>query len=157
MLRNKQQWPIVFSALLLFSALSWADTSKVLDWTKQTLLSTLTINCTQTDAELNQPSIYYTANGWNAIYSFLGNYVDIVRAKQLYLHPITTSDPLLLKAGTVTEQNLFPNMPYWFIYIPVYIPELKLYIDFKIVVVSPEPQQEKYLIQSVNMVKREVE
>ncbi len=152
-MKRKQGLSMLLTALLVFSPTLWGDDSQVAAWTKQVIISTLTVNSTESNEDMDKVRVNYTLNAWDGIYTFLGHYLNRVRQEQLALHPIADGPPTIVYSGKISADNLFPNMPYWRIELPVYIPEFNLHILFSVLVISPHPEQHKYLIQSIDMVK----
>ena len=146
---------LVLTALLVFSSITFADDSKVIDWTTHVILSTLTTNDTTLEAKDNPACNHYTANAWNAISTFLGQHLDIARKNNVVLHPVVLGPSKIVDAGVIDNSHFFSGFRYWRIKQSFSIPELNLDIDFSTVVISAHPNHEKYMIQSIDMVKRE--
>ena len=63
--------------------------------------------------------------------------------------------PIITDTGKTQANHLFPAMSYWRIYQAVYVPELKLRIAFSMLVVEANTEQHKFVIQSMDMIKKE--
>lgn len=153
MMKHRPFCVLLLGVFLVFSSPLRADDSKVTDWTKQVLLSTLAINYAESEKSIDAMRLNYTVNAWHALSTFLGNYVSIVRKERLTLHPVANGPAKLTDSGVVHKGNFFNGVHYWRINQSVTIPELNINIDFSLFVVKLYPKRDKYLIQSINMVK----
>ncbi len=151
-LRKQLRW-LLFASVLFFALPLQADDNKVEAWTKQVLFNTLSVNYLESDKDINQMRVHYTHNGWNAISSFLGNYLTVVRAKKLYLHPEANQPTTILLSGQLNNNPLFPRMRVWRVKQGFYIPELNESINFSVVVIQPNLKQPRLLIQSMSIGK----
>ncbi|QMT61351.1 DotI/IcmL/TraM family protein [Legionella sp. PC997] len=142
-------WLILFiSPLTLYAQ----NKEAISQWVKQILLNTLSLDYTyqaSNDSELRKN---YTANAWDALSNFLGNYLDVIRENQLTLHPIFITEPY------VVEQGMALGVHFWRVNEVVSIPELKVTISFSLIVIEANPQPDgggRLLIQSMDMIKKD--
>ncbi|GGI83889.1 DotI/IcmL/TraM family protein [Legionella impletisoli] len=134
---------------LLCSSLSYANDPGVSDWTQKTLLETLAIDYTDNEDLYQRMRPNYTYNAWNALGDFLQNYIQIVQANKLVLHPKAIGPATILESGVVSKSNFFAGIPYWRVHQLIRIPELNLTIDFTVLVIANA--QGKYIIPTINM------
>ncbi|PWY56900.1 hypothetical protein DGG96_04045 [Legionella qingyii] len=126
--------------------------AEICQWAKQILLNTLSVDYNyqaSDDAELRKN---YTANAWDALTNFLGNYLDVIRENHLTLHPKVIAEPY------VAEKGFALGVHFWRINEVFSIPELNLTIAFSLIVIEANPQPSgsgRLLIQSIDMIKKE--
>ena len=90
----------ILLSTLLFSSFTHADAnSNVGPWVKHILTETLSVNYMEEKDSVDKVNENYTFNAWEAIVSFLGGYMDVIRAKQLTIHPVFVGDPVIVKSG----------------------------------------------------------
>ena len=142
---------LFLSVLFAFSFTLYAqNNAEVCQWTKQTLLNTLSIDYTYQKGDDDQIRKSYTDNAWDAISGFLGGYVDTVKEQHLTTHPIFIQEPSVVASGV--DSGIY----YWRVNEEVLIPELHLIIAFSMLVIKTNSSTSGgYVIQSLNMVKRE--
>ncbi|MGQ3889744.1 DotI/IcmL/TraM family protein [Legionella sp. CNM-1927-20] len=131
--------------ITLLPTTSFADNNRVLAWTKQTLLKTLSLNYQTIDNQLNSVKSHYTPEAWQNLKSFLGDKISTVRDNQLILHPTAVN-----KKQFIAQQG-FENIIYWRVNQGFNIPELKTTIYFSVVVIPAK--NPPYLIQSLDVTK----
>ncbi len=125
------------------------DEQEVTDWVQKALLSTLSIDYRQTDAEIAKSHKYYLDNAWKALGSFLGDKKAMVRTQKLELHPFPASP------AVVTDTGYVSGIHYWRVNQKIMIPELGTQIDFSVVVLETRPTNgSRFIIQSISMVKK---
>ncbi|WP_155823704.1 DotI/IcmL/TraM family protein [Legionella shakespearei] len=143
--------PICFfiSALFFFPSFAHADEQVTVNqWTQQTLLDTLSVNYTEQADDFAQIRANYTFDAWNGIVNFLGGYMNVIRAKQLTLHPVPAGDAQIIKSGTVSGIN------YWRINQNITIPELGIELFFSVLILARDPSTgSPYIIQSMDIRK----
>ncbi|QBR83072.1 hypothetical protein E3983_01080 [Legionella israelensis] len=135
--------------LMLISPLSMADdNTEVKAWVENVLISTLAISYQESDEDIRKVQRYYSMNAWDGLSSFLGDKVDVVREKQLELHPSPQAPPNILETGYVS------GIHYWRIAQDIIIPELDVEINFIVVVLEAKPMDgSRFVIQSISMSK----
>ena len=131
--------------ILLFPGLNYAGDAKVLDWTTQTFLTTLTLDYKNMTDQLNQSKPYYTPSAWAALKSFLGDKAADIQNEQLTLHPKALGSANIVDSGTIAD------VTYWRINQTISIPELNISMNVTLVVIKAK--NPPFLIQSVNMIK----
>ena len=92
-MKRKSLWSVFFIALLAWSAPTIADDQDVAAWADSVLLSTLTVDYTESDESMNRLRPNYTATAWDALGSFLGEYLSRIRNEQLSVHPFADGAP----------------------------------------------------------------
>lgn len=140
---------LFISALFFFSSFAHADEQVTVNqWAQQTLLNTLSVNYTDQADDFAQIRTNYTLDAWSGIVNFLGGYMDVIRARQLTLHPVPSGDAQLIKSGTVSGIN------YWRINQNITIPELGVELFFSVLILARDPASgSPYIIQSVDIQK----
>ncbi|WP_454786122.1 hypothetical protein [Legionella sp. WA2024007413] len=142
-------WLILFISPLTLYAQNKEEISQ---WVKQILLNTLSLDYTYKASDDSELRKNYTANAWDALSNFLGNYLDVIRENQLTLHPIFITEPY------VVEQGMALGVHFWRVNEVVSIPELKVTISFSLIVIEANPQPDgggRLLIQSMDMIKKD--
>lgn len=141
----------LFFWLMLTSSITHANQAQVINWLQHTLLQTLSVSYLSTPKDFETfHQQNYTNDAWESITGFLGNYMSIVRANKLTLHPQLNGAAMLLESGVIQNNHFFDGISYWRIRQSIVIPELAKQIDFSIVVIQ-EPSANHYLIQSMDM------
>ncbi|WP_133128742.1 hypothetical protein [Legionella nagasakiensis] len=126
-----------------------ANDNKIIQWTQNTLLSTLSVSYQENKQHDEFVQSNYTYNARQALHEFLGGYMVVIKNKQLTLHPQLNGPAEVLEAGIVKNSTFFDGIHYWRIHQAVLIPELNQNIEFTIVVI--ETLQKNYLIQALDM------
>lgn len=153
MVKRNHMWNSLLFALIMSPATLYAQDNAVEQWTQKILLSTLSVSYMQTKETLDSVRPYYTMNAWQALDSFLGNYLTIVKAQKLTLHPQLQGPSTLIKSGDVQKRLFLSRIHYWQVHQTVSIPELQITVDFTLLVMKPYDKNQGYKIQSINMVK----
>lgn len=143
----------ILLSTLLFSSFTQADVnSNVGPWVKNTLSETLSVNYMEEKDSLDKVNENYTLNAWGAIVSFLGGYMDVIRARQLTIHPVFVGDPVVVTSGYSS------GIRFWRINQQVLLPEIKAQLFFSLIVLLRSPDSEEpYVIQSLDIIKKPYE
>jgi hypothetical protein len=137
-----------FLLSLFFSTSIAADTNeRVAAWTQQTLLATFSVG---DNADRTQIRKNYTDNAWQAMNQFFAPYIQVIKDKQLILHPVANGPAVVVKSGTITSSNFFKGLQFWQVNQSITVPELNAVINFSVGVIEA-PTESKYIIQSLNV------
>ncbi|KTC90817.1 hypothetical protein OQJ18_15105 [Fluoribacter dumoffii] len=137
---------LLISPLTLYAQ----DETDVCQWVKQILTTTLSVDYTYEPANAAELKKNYSLNAWNALSSFLGSYVEVIKEQHLTLHPKFIKDP------EISEQGIVSGITYWRVDEVVSLPELNLTIAFSLLIIKTNPSPYgHFLIQSINMLKKE--
>lgn len=141
---------IIITVLFLASPLHADQNEEVAQWVKQITTQTFSVNYTQHQSDFAYIRSHYTNNAWNAITSFLGNYLNIIQTHRITVHPIFADEPRVVKTG------YYSGIHYWRVNQIITLPELKVAIAFSIVVIARNTTTgDPYLIQSMDINKKD--
>lgn len=145
--KNHRFLRILLIVLLIFPSLNYADDNDVAAWTRQVLISTLSIDYTVTPENFAILQENYMPTAWEALEDFVGDQVNVIRAEKLTLHPVA------LGPATVVRSGFSFGIHYWRVNQSIAIPELNMTIDFSVIVIKAN--NPPYLIQNMTMSKHD--
>lgn len=146
LLQRTLLWLLLFISPLTLYAQNDAE---VLQWVKQILLETFSVDYTYKPSDDDQLRKNYTENAWSALIVFLGNYLPIIREERLTVHPVFITEPFIDEKGT------FSGVRSWRVNEVMSFPELNIIVAFSLLVIETNAPNGNYLIQSMDMVKKE--
>lgn len=137
---------LLFSLLLISPFIHADEDQDILNWSEQTLISTLTVSYNQKVHNWADIKKNYSYNAWSGITEFLGSSMETIRKKRLVLHPVLESEPQLLHSGVNS------GIQFWRVKVVISVPELNSTLDFTLVVIASNPDSETpYIIHSINI------
>ncbi|AHE66025.1 hypothetical protein [Legionella oakridgensis] len=125
------------------------DDNKVIQWTQNTLVTTLSVSYQENPDYYQFIQSCYTYNARTALHDFLGGKMDIIKSRQLTLHPQLKGPAKILESGVINNSNFFDGVQWWRITQVIWIPELNRTVEFAVTVL--ETTQKTYLIQALDM------
>lgn len=145
--KNHRFLSILLMVLLFFPSLDYADDNDVATWTRQVLISTLSIDYTVTPENFAILQENYMPTAWEALQDFVGDQVNVIRAEKLTLHPVA------IGPATVVRSGVSFDIHYWRVNQSIAIPELNMTIDFSVIVIKAN--NPPFLIQNMTMIKHD--
>ncbi|MGC1182434.1 hypothetical protein [Legionella sp.] len=139
------------AAILIFSSvLHAANPQEVTEWTKNTLMTTLSVDFNYNSMDVTKYRQGFTPYAWNALSGFLGVYLQQIHAQQLILHP------KFLKTPTIVDSGIASGIQFWRVNEEIVLPEIKVKIAFSLIVIATNPTANgSYIIQNMSMIKEE--
>ncbi|KTC77103.1 hypothetical protein [Legionella brunensis] len=140
MLPSASGFPIVHHYYVTFPA------SQVLEWTEETLMSTLTAGNHEDVSEAANVRQHYMSAAWWPIQNFFRDKLQIIQGRQLLLHPEPITPPMIIATRDCQAGSC------WQVRQAFIIPELRNRLDFNVLVVTADPSHESpFLIQTLEM------
>lgn len=136
------------------SSFAQAQDDKVTAWVQNTLLATLSVSYEDNQPLFDKIKLNYTYDAWNSLKEFLGNYMTVIKNQKLTLHPALNGPATLIESGTVKDSHFFSGIRFWKVNQSIHIPELKLGIDFSVLVIATSSGN--YLMASLDMLIHEI-
>jgi hypothetical protein len=143
--------PLLLGVFLIFStAIHAANTAKITQWSKHTLLNALSVHYNDTNSDDEQHSVGLTPTAWDTVHDFLEGYMPTIHDKKLIIHPTFLIDP------TVVDSGIAAGIPFWRVNAELLLPEINTKVAFSLIILATnESAKEPYLIHSMKMVKQE--
>jgi hypothetical protein len=143
--------PLLLAFFFIFYTSSYADnTTKITNWTKKTLLNTLSISYDDSSSENDQHSIGLTSSAWDSVHDFFEKYQPQLQDKKLKIHPAFLLGPTIVDSGTAA------NIPFWRINAELMLPEINKKVAFSLIVLAPQStSKDPYLIHSMTIIPQE--
>ncbi|KTD23789.1 Macrophage killing protein with similarity to conjugation protein [Legionella lansingensis] len=137
---------LLYSQRVVHMVLPNYPAQQVIEWTEQTLMTTLTAGYHEDVSEAANVRKRYLHLGWIPMQSFLREKLRVIGKQEIMLHPEPITPPVIIQTEDCEGASC------WHVHQAFLIPELRNKVDFTALVITADPAHgSPFLIKSLSI------